>query len=442
MGSVHAVSPDPALKLGSSDASSRATLPFRANFTWTLSGMITYAACQWGMLAIMARLGSPKMLGQFALGLAVSAPVMLLANLELRFILATDARREYRFRDYFGLRLLTSFIALVVIAALALAMGDGEGTTAAIAGLGVFKAVEALSDLLYGLFQQRSRNDLMGRSLMLRGPLSLAALAGGVAGTGRLLPGIAAMSATGILVYLLHDLPAARTLLKGAGSVPAESCRPRWEGPVLGRLALLAAPLGAVTMLFSLNTNLPSLLLQRLSDLSTVGLYAALLSLMTAGHILVNAMGHTACRSLSVYHAGGDARRFSRLLGGMVIAAGLIGGGGLAAAVIWGRPLLGLLFGPAYAKEAPALQWILAAGAVAYVASAFSYAMIASRRLRIQPVILLVSIAVTLALGLLLIPRLGLAGAAVSLLGSSLVQLVANAAVMTRVVARLNGGTA
>src|SRR2546425_157717 len=64
----------------------------RANFSWTLAGNVVYAACQWGMLIVLARLGSPTMLGQFALGLAVTTPVIIFANLQLRAVQTTDAK--------------------------------------------------------------------------------------------------------------------------------------------------------------------------------------------------------------------------------------------------------------------------------------------------------------------------------------------------------------
>lgn len=409
-------------------------LPFRANFSWTLAGMLAYAACQWGMLVAMARLGSSRMVGQFALGLAISGPVMLLANLELRFIVATDARGEYRFGDYFGLRLLTAALALLVISAAAWPLGGGVETAAAIAGLGLYKAVEALSDVLYGYFQLRSRNDLMGRSLLLRGPLSLAALAGMVALTGHLFWGVVSMAVTGGLVFLLHDLPAARRLL-GAGGT-----KPEWRKKELLRLALLSAPLGIVTMLYSLNTNLPSLILQRTMGVSSVGLFAALLSLMTAGHVVINAMGHSVSAPLAARVAAADGRGFRRLVMKFSLGALVVGMGGVIGAALLGRPLLRMLFGPEYAQESSTLLEVMAAGAASYLAGSLSYAMIASRRLRIQPVIMIVSLGVTLAIGLALIPRLGLSGAALALCGGALVQLVSNAVVVGRVIAAGPGG--
>ena len=47
-------------------------LTLRRNFSWTFAGNAVYAACQWGMLVVLAKLGSPEMIGQFTLGLAVS----------------------------------------------------------------------------------------------------------------------------------------------------------------------------------------------------------------------------------------------------------------------------------------------------------------------------------------------------------------------------------
>src|SRR5580700_4270976 len=85
----------------------------RANFAWTLAGYAVYAGCQWGMLVALAKLGTPAMVGQFALGLAATAPLLMFANLQLRTVLATDTRGEYAFSDYLGLRLSSTLLALL-----------------------------------------------------------------------------------------------------------------------------------------------------------------------------------------------------------------------------------------------------------------------------------------------------------------------------------------
>src|SRR5205807_111503 len=91
----------------------------RSNFKWTFAGNVIYAACQWGMLSVLAKAGSAATVGQFALGLAVAAPVFMFSNLQLRAVQATDARSEYEFADYFTLRVLASALGLMVVAGLA-----------------------------------------------------------------------------------------------------------------------------------------------------------------------------------------------------------------------------------------------------------------------------------------------------------------------------------
>src|SRR4029077_9799987 len=75
-----------------------------SNFAWILAGNVMSAACQWGAIVAMAKLGSSFMVGQFALGLAIATPVLMFTNLHLRAVQATDARRLCSFAEYLRLR--------------------------------------------------------------------------------------------------------------------------------------------------------------------------------------------------------------------------------------------------------------------------------------------------------------------------------------------------
>ena len=60
---------------GSSTSTARSKnerLSLRTNFSWMIVGNVVYAGCQWGMLSMMAKLGTPTMVGQFVLALAIS----------------------------------------------------------------------------------------------------------------------------------------------------------------------------------------------------------------------------------------------------------------------------------------------------------------------------------------------------------------------------------
>jgi O-antigen/teichoic acid export membrane protein len=161
---------------------------------------------------------------------------------------------------------------------------------------------------------------------------------------------------------------------------------------------------------------------------------------MAVGQVGVNALGHSANVRLAAQYAAGDVRGFGRLLTRTLGVAAFLGVSGMLVAIALGKPILLLVFGPAYAKEVGLLRWLMGAGAASYLASTLSYAMIASRQLKVQPILMLTSVAITWGLGCTLIPSLGLTGVAVAVLGSSLFQLAANLGVTMGALHRLRGG--
>ncbi|GIS58763.1 MAG: hypothetical protein CM1200mP2_09880 [Planctomycetaceae bacterium] len=52
-------------------------LSLRQNFAWTLPANLAYAACQWGILVVLAKVGSPELGGLFVLAMALTAPVFV-----------------------------------------------------------------------------------------------------------------------------------------------------------------------------------------------------------------------------------------------------------------------------------------------------------------------------------------------------------------------------
>ena len=97
-----------------------------------------------------------------------------------------------------------------------------------------------MSDIVYGLLQQRERLDRIGQSMMLRGISSIILLAATIASTGRVFYGILAVACARLIVLALFDLRSARNELargvngsrSGTGllsSFAPPSIKPRWE---------------------------------------------------------------------------------------------------------------------------------------------------------------------------------------------------------------------
>ncbi len=395
-------------------------MSLRRNFSWTLAGNLLYAACQWGMVAALARLGSPEAVGRFALGAAVATPILMFTNLQLRQAQATDARGEYAFPDYLGLRLLTSALALAAAGAWGLVAGYRGETLAVLLAFMAGKAVESICDVFYGHFQQRERMDHVARSLALRGLLALLALAATYAATGSLVAATVAMGAAWLAVLLLWDLRAARALQGGA---PAP-LGPRWRWPVLRRLVTLSLPLGVSMMLISLNANVPRYFVEQRLGPRALGVFAAMAYVMVAGTTVVAALGQSAAPRLARLFAAGDRRGFRRLLGRLVAVGAALGVAGVLVAALAGRPLLTLLYGAEYADPRVFL-WVMVAAGLGYVGSFLGYGITATRAFRRFTLPYAAVTAVAVAASAALIGAHGLLGAAWTLCLTSLATCLA-----------------
>jgi hypothetical protein len=97
---------------GRPEVSPDSGLSLRSNFAWILGGNLMYAACQWGAIVALAKLGSSYVVGQFSLGLAIATPVLMFTNLHLRAVQATDALRSSGFAEYLRLRSVMTLTGL------------------------------------------------------------------------------------------------------------------------------------------------------------------------------------------------------------------------------------------------------------------------------------------------------------------------------------------
>ncbi|MEG4327631.1 oligosaccharide flippase family protein, partial [Microcoleus sp. herbarium5] len=377
----------------------------------------------------------------------------MFTNLQLRGVQATDAKGDYVFSDYLGLRLIGTALALLIIAGITLKAGYRWETSLVILAIALAKAFESISDVFYGLIQQHERMDRIAIALIIKGPLSLLLLGIGVSLTGSVVGGSLGLAVAWGLVLFGWDLRNGRLILNNSSHVreredllvanaePANSQNPlypRWDGKTLAKLVLLALPLGLVMMLISLNTNIPRYFLERYLGERELGIFSAISYLMVAGNMVVSALAQSASPRLAKYYAAGNSTAFRTLLFKLVGVGLMLGAGGVFVAVVAGRPILTLLYKPEYGERADLFAWLMVVAGISYVSSFLGYGMTAARYFQVQmPLFALVTGASGLAC-LWLIPTMGVQGAVIALIIGAIVQAVFSFAVIAYALYRLD----
>ena len=263
----------------------------RSGFVWTLAGNGLYAVSQWAMLSLAAKLGGRDMLGEYALAVALTAPVAMLLHMNLRAVLATDVAGERPFGDYLAVRFGISALGLAAMAGLALSFGRSAEMVSVIFLTGLAQTSETLSDAYYGAMQRRDEMDRIALSMMARGLFSAGAFGAALWLSRSLVWAVAASAPVRLLVLTAYDRPA------GSRGEDSGWRRTTWAGA--RGILRQAAPLGAVLMLVSLNTNLPRYVIENRMGVGELGAFAAVASFVTAGSTVVNSLGHAAMPKLA-----------------------------------------------------------------------------------------------------------------------------------------------
>jgi O-antigen/teichoic acid export membrane protein len=415
-------------------------LPLRTNFIWTFFGNGIFAACRWGLLVILAKLGSAEIVGQLSLGIAICTPIMTFMDLNLRGVMVTDAKGIYTFGDYVGLRSITTCLALFLIGLVIILSGYSLETRAIVLFVGLERACWSLSDIIYGYFQQYGRMDYISISMISKNILSLCLASSIFYFGGGIVWGTLGLVAGSACTLFSYDLLTALGMRKSL--FPKKTASPFQE--IIGRILIIrreisriraliwfALPLGLVMLMHSLSTNIPRYFIERYLGARELGIFSAIMAPTLAGGVIVSALGQSASRHLAEYYAFGNIRSYRILLLKLLGIGFLLGSAGMVAAWIWGKQVLTILYRPEYAAYPDVFMVIMVFVGIGFPGSFVGFGLTSAQYFRIQIILATCVAAITAVGSIWLIPRLGLMGSAISLVFANLFYLLAGLIVVS-----------
>jgi O-antigen/teichoic acid export membrane protein len=404
----------------------------RSDFSWMFVGNTVYAGGQFATLMLLTKLVRPELVGQYALGLAVVYPVILLTNLQLRAVMTSGARRRTPFGHYLGLRLLTTLLALVIIFAITRILGLGWDLTAVILMVGAVYGIEAISDVYYARLQLCDRMAEISKSMIIRAPLSVLVLAIATYFSGSLLWGIAGILLARAIVLFGYDIRKRTHGLSGQSEpfTRNNALRPQFELKKQRDLLWLSFPLGIVVLLSSLNSSIPSYFIKNALGERDLGIFTAIGFMVSVGNMAVVSLGQAAFTRLARSYVSGNIVAFVSLLGKLLAFGAAIGVCGIIISKFAGREILSILFRPEYAERAELLPWIMAAGGVVFMAQFLGFGLTAAGYYTSQVVLNILANLGLFVACYWLAAQQGLLGVILAMLVAALIQLAGSAAVL------------
>lgn len=383
-------------------------LSLKENFSWNFIGSVVYSASQFIILIMLAKFGEPELVGLYTLGLALTAPIMMFTNLQLRQIQATDTILYFKFGDYFGLRIITSIVAIFITMIVILIGKYDLGKSIIILLVACTKIMDSFSEVVYGQLQQRERMDYIGKSRIIKGSLTVIVIGVSLILTKSLVMSLIFMNIAWFLIFLLYDRRKARLYL--------ENINPDFNFDKLKSLVKLSFPLGIVLMLGSLNTNLPRIIVDKFEGAETLGYFASIAYLLVVGNTFIQAVGQAVAPQLAKLYKNKLYSKFKNMVLKLTLLGFAIGSIGTIIAVFFGELILKIIYDNSYANFNHILVIVMFAGIFTFSSSFMGYCITGMRLFKIQPIIGVLSLLVTLISSIILIPTFGITGAAYTLI--------------------------
>lgn len=140
-------------------------------YFWNLLGNLTASGVSVLYLLIVTRLTSAKVADQFSLANSIGTLWIVIGLFQVRNYQGTDVSQKHSFIGYFQTRLITILAMLVTLYPYLYIIGEGRYSfeTILLTFLMIFYRMwDAVSDLFQGLFQQRERMDIAGKTMFYR----------------------------------------------------------------------------------------------------------------------------------------------------------------------------------------------------------------------------------------------------------------------------------
>lgn len=389
---------------------------FKKNFSWNLIGSVCYSLSQWLVLIIIAKTVNTATVGLYALGMAVTAPILMLTNLQLRQVQATDTKEQYSYSEYLGLRVFSNVVALLIMVVFIVFADYTFEKCTIVLLVGVAKIIDSYSDVIYGRFQQVERMEFIGISRIIKAIINICVMSFTLFITKDLIISLIVLNITLIMSLYFYDFKKVKVFVTNSN--------PIYTFQVQKRLFLMTVPLGLMLMFSSLNTNFPRLVIEKFIGEEALGIFAGIAYLIIAGNIFISAVGQAGAPRLARLYQDNEIPLFKKLLIKLVMLGAGIGVIGLLIAIIAGNNLLKLIYNGNYIGFNELFILVMISGIFTYASSFLGYGLTAMRVYKFQPILGLIWLISSIISSFIIIPKFSLIGAGYTLIFSSIVQLL------------------
>lgn len=328
-------------------------LSMRSSVLWNTAGSFFYYFCQWLMTVLVVRLSGVDDAGLLTLCISVSNIWISLSSFGMHNYQASDTENKYTFGTYLVSRYVTGAMALLGCIAYLLLLRYSPVTDVAVVFYFLYRFSESLEDVYYAAFQKAWHIDIAGKSMLIRGLLSIGLFSAVLVGSGNLSLTIVVLAAACLLVVYLYDGRKGRMFTNR-----------QTDNTSVRALLLECLPLAVYTLLNTFVPMAPRLVMERVLGNYELGVYGSIATPTVVVQMIATYVFNPFITLFAEELAGRDIRGFVKSLRSCLLWLFGISVFSVAVGLFFGHWGLNLLYGSEIAGYTALLTPLIIASAL------------------------------------------------------------------------------
>lgn len=305
------------------------------NMIWSSMGNLVYCICLWAITILTVRLCSYDQAGYLSLAMSASSTCATIGLFSMRNYQISDINNEFSVSEYVGSRFFTCLLSVIFCFVYCLQSNSLYQALCIIAFMTI-RIAECGIDVIHGVDQKHGRYDIIGKSLLIRGLMTVIIFSFCLITMKDLLLSLAITGSANIVAMVLYDIKQTSRL---------EAIRPSFNVQKILVLLKKCTPLVIMSFLLSTIPLLPKSSMQKMISNEMLGIYSSIGSPTLVVQVFATYAFNPLLPKLAEYYSRKEYQEFLRVFHKLFII--LIGFSVfvIVGALIFGRLGLSILYG-------------------------------------------------------------------------------------------------
>ena len=382
---------------------------------WNTCGSTFYLGCQWLITVLVVRLAGLHAGGILTLAISVTNIWYAISVYGMRNYQVSDVKNKYSAGTYLYSRIITIGISLLGCIIYALVIPYSLEQRVCIILYFCIKAGEAVFDCFSGMFQKNWRLDIAGKSMIIRGIITIVSFSAVLYLTKNLIITLLLVALLTAVAIAIYDIPRVRKL---------ETLKFDFKSKIVIDLLIECLPLVIYSSLSTSIASIPRLYMERILGNELLAIYGAV-----ATPVLIIQVGATYIFNPFVTlfaekYNNNDIKGFLKILAKCIVAVCVISVIGLIGGALVGKWGLNLLYGSTVASHVDLLMPLIICTIITAVSWLFCGVLTVVRGFKGLVISNLAAVLTSLALSPILEKSMGMQGASLTLALATIIEIV------------------